>query len=201
MISVADLWLPILVSSVVVFFLAMLAWTVSPHHKPDVKPLGRGVEDKVMDLVKSSNIKPGMYMFPHCGGGEKGYHKSEEYQAKWKGGCIGNLNVYPGVPSMGRNMAFSFIANILTSVFVAYLAGLALNTATEGMMVMRFTGVAAVGFYGLGGLMGAIWFGASTRSFITNAVDAIVYGVATGAVFMFLWPSVEAAAGGVIPTP
>ena len=200
MTSLAELWLPILVSSVVVFILAMVFWTASPHHKPDWKSLGKDNENKVMDLVKSAGVKPGQYMFPHCGN-DKAYAKSDEFKAKWKGGCMGTVTIWPGVPNMGRNMAFSFLANLLASFFVAYLAALALHPGQDGMFVMRFTGAAAIGFYGLGELMGGIWFGRPLRSFLTNGFDAIVYGAATGAVFMFFWPAAEAAAGGAIPTP
>jgi len=196
--SLLELWMPILVSAVAVFFISMIFWTVSPHHQADIKPLDKGTEDKVMEVIKAEQVKPGAYMFPHCHRG-KGYAKSEEFKAKWEGGCIGNLTVYSGKPNMGRNMVLSFGANILVAIFVAYVTTAGLNAAATGGQVMQLAGASAVGFYGLGTLMGGIWFGAPLRSFITNAFDAIVYGVATGAIFMWLWPSIEGAANGAIP--
>lgn len=200
MTTLAELWLPILVSSVVVFVLAMLAWTVMPHHKADIKELSKENEDKMMDLIKSAGIKPGMYMYPHCRH-DSAYAKSEEFKAKWEGGCMGNLNVYAGKPNMGKNMILSMIVYLFVGVFVAYLTGLSRAPGAEGMAVMQVAGTAAFGFYFFGGLCGGIWFGAPLRSFITNGADALVFGVATGAIFMFMWPSVEAAASGAIPTP
>ena len=35
MVELTSLWLPILLSTVALFFLSFLAWTVLPHHKPD----------------------------------------------------------------------------------------------------------------------------------------------------------------------
>ena len=198
MTSLAELWLPILVSSVVVFVLSMLAWTVLPHHKPDVKEIGRENEDKIMDLIKAAGIKPGQYMFPHCGSDGK-YHKTEEYKAKWKGGCIANLTVYNGVPNMGKNMLLSMVVYLLVGVFVAYLTGISRAPGADGMAVMQVAGTAAFGMYFFGGLCEGIWFGKPLRAFITNGADALVFGVATGAIFMWLWTSVEAAAGGGIP--
>lgn len=199
MTPLTELWLPILVSSVVVFILAMLAWTAMPHHRADIKELGKENEDKVMDLLKSTGIKPGVYMYPHCTH-DKEYAKSEEFKAKWEGDCMGTLNVYPGKPNMGRNMLLSMLVYLAIGVFVAYLTGLSRAPGADGMAVMQVAGTAAFGFYFFGSLCGGIWFGQPLRAFITNGADALVFGVATGAIFMWLWPGVEAAVNGSIPS-
>ena len=36
-----------------------------PHHKPDFKGLEN--EDAFLDVLRASNAKPGLYMFPFCG--------------------------------------------------------------------------------------------------------------------------------------
>ncbi|MCB9847601.1 MAG: hypothetical protein H6814_04230 [Phycisphaeraceae bacterium] len=198
--SLAELWLPIIISSVVVFVLFMAFWTVAPHHKPEFRSLGKDNEDKLIDLVKSAGVKPGVYMYPHCGA-DKQYARSEEFRKKWEGGCMGILTLFPGAPNMARNMGLSMVVYLLVSVFVAYLSGLALAPGAEGMQVMQVAGTAAVGFYAFGSLNGGIWFGAPTRTFITNGFDAVVCGLVTGLIFMLLWPSAEVAANGAIPTP
>ena len=38
-VSLASLWLPILVSAVAVFFVSFLAWMVLPHHKKDINAI------------------------------------------------------------------------------------------------------------------------------------------------------------------
>ena len=60
-----ELWLPILVSSVLVFIASALAWMVSPHHKQDWKGLPN--EDGFLDSLRANNTPAGQYMFPFCG--------------------------------------------------------------------------------------------------------------------------------------
>lgn len=200
MTPLVELWLPILVSSVVVFIFAMLAWTAMPHHKGDIKDFDNENEDKMISLIKSAGLKPGWYMFPSCRHDSK-YAKSDEFKAKWEGGCIGNLTIFNGAPNMGRNMLLSMIVYLFVGVFVAYLTGLSRAPGADGMAVMQVAGTAAFGFYFFGSLCNGIWFGQPLRAFITNGADALVYAVATGLIFMFLWPAADAALGGAIPTP
>ncbi len=35
--ALIGLWLPILITTVVLFFASFLAWVISPHHKPDIR--------------------------------------------------------------------------------------------------------------------------------------------------------------------
>ena len=55
------LWLPILVCTLALHFASMIAWTVSPHHKPDILPLPD--DDKVNELIAANSLGPGAYMF------------------------------------------------------------------------------------------------------------------------------------------
>ena len=200
MTPLAELWMPIVVSSVVVFILAMLAWTAMPHHKGDIGDFDNETEDKLMDFIKSAGVKPGWYMFPSCRH-DKEYAKSDEFKKKWEGGCLGNITIFNGTPNMGKNMLLSMVVYLFVSLFTAYMTGIARAPGAESMEVMQVAGTAAFGFYFFGGLCTGIWFGAPARTFITNGADALVFGLATGGVFTWLWPSVEAAAGGSIPTP
>ena len=59
-----DLWLPILINGVVLFFASFTAWVILPHHFSDKKRLPD--EDAVMNLVRDLNIAPGNYMFPYA---------------------------------------------------------------------------------------------------------------------------------------
>ncbi|HMD13588.1 MAG TPA: hypothetical protein VKI62_03100, partial [Bacteroidota bacterium] len=58
----AALWLPILLSSVIVFIVSSVIHTVMPWHKSDYGKLQN--EDKVMDFLRPFNIPQGDYMIP-----------------------------------------------------------------------------------------------------------------------------------------
>ena len=74
MAALMELWLPIVVSAVIVFFASFLAWVVLPHHKGDWKGLPN--EDALNNTIRTTSIKPGQYMFPYCASSKD--MKSEE---------------------------------------------------------------------------------------------------------------------------
>ena len=57
MVPLHALWLPIVVSSVIVFFLSWLIHMLVPYHRADFKALPS--EDKVMDALRPFNIVVG----------------------------------------------------------------------------------------------------------------------------------------------
>ena len=58
----AQLWLPIVVSGVVVFFMSALVWTVMPHHKKDWRGLPN--EEAVLAAMRTNPPAPGQYAMP-----------------------------------------------------------------------------------------------------------------------------------------
>jgi len=185
-VTLADLWMPIVISAVVVFFASFVAWALSPHHKADWKSTGAAEAD-LMRVVKTSGLAPGQYVFPHmeeC--------KSEEAKQKMKEGCMGVLTVFPGMPNMGRNMALSVAANLLISTLVAYLASRALPAGAEYLSVFSFIAVASLMGHYTGGVCHGVWFGRPLRNFVTDLADAAVYALLTAGIFGWLWPVAEA---------
>lgn len=200
MVTIAELWLPILLSGVAVFFLSFVFWAMSPHHKAEMQSLGDN-EAELMDFIKSRGIKPGQYMFPYCDTKEKDPDEKKAAMEKWNEGCIAHITIFNGAPSMGRNMGCSVLTNLIVASLIAYVAGIAHGPGASFMDIMQLTGAIAFGIYALGDIMGGIWFGRPFRAFVTNWIDAAFYALATGAIFGWLWPGIEAASGGSIPTP
>ncbi len=60
MVTIGTLWMPILVSAVLVFIASFLAWVVSPHHKSDWKKLPD--EEAVRAAMNKEKLEPGQYM-------------------------------------------------------------------------------------------------------------------------------------------
>lgn len=176
-----SLWLPILVSGVVVYIASFLAWMVLPHHKKDWAKLA--AEEQFIKSIGELNIEPGRYMFPFYSSPEE--MKSEEFQKKWKEGPVGVLHVWSSSGNMGRNMALTLLFYLIVSVFIAYLGSLALSTGAEFLDVFQVTGTAGILAYCCGGIPNAIWF---QQKFLSNLCDGIAYGLLTGLVFGLLWP-------------
>ncbi len=185
MVSLLSLWLPILVSAAVIFVASFLAWMVLPHHKADFKKLPD--EDKLAAAI--AGAEPAQYMFPFCAGSAE--MRDPEFQSRWNKGPHGLLVLRAGPPSMGMNMAITFLFYILVGIFVGYLTGVALPAGADYLNVFQVAGTAAVMAYVFGSIPNAIWFGRPWRAVGMDAIDGVVYGLLTAGVFGWLWPAAE----------
>jgi hypothetical protein len=183
-VALGSLWLPILVSAVIVFMAGCVLWMVMPHHKSDWK--GLPDEDTLFETLKSKGVQPGQYMFPFC---TRADWKDAEKKARWERGPHGVLNLYPAKPSMGGNLLKIFLFDIVVGIFVAYLAGIALAPGAEYLKVFQITGTAALLAYAFGRIPDDIWNQRSCRTMFNNIIDSIVYALLTAGVFGWLWPA------------
>lgn len=181
----ADLWLPILLSAVFVFVVSSILHMVIPIHKSDYKKLPG--EDSVLATMREQRLEPGAYMFPHCSSMKD--LSTPEMTEKYKTGPVGYAIVMPsGPPSMGKCLILWFLYTILISIFVAYVAHLALQYGEAYRPVFRITGTVAVLAYGITAIQDSIWKGVRwcvTGKFI---FDGTVYGLVTAGTFGWLWP-------------
>ena len=65
MVSLMSLWLPIVLSAVIVFFVSSIIHMVLKYHANDFQKLPR--EDDVMDALRPFAIPPGDYCMPRPG--------------------------------------------------------------------------------------------------------------------------------------
>jgi hypothetical protein len=189
-VSVAELWLPILLSAVGVFVAAFLAHMVIPHHKGDWNKLPN--EDGFLEAVRSGSVAAGQYMFPFC---DMKDFKDEEKKKRYAAGPHGVVVVWPGMPNMGKNLVLTFIFYLVVGFCVGYVATLAFrgNPAVDYMQVFRVTGTVAILSYCLGAIPGTIWFGHSWRAQFMYIIDGVVYALITAGFFGWLWPVAETA--------
>ena len=179
----ADLWLPILLTTVVLFFASFVAWMILPHHFADKKKLPN--QDAVMDLVREQNIPPGNYMFPYCD--TKVEQGSKEFQDTYAKGPRGCLDVYE-IPNIGKNMALTVVFFFVTTVGIAYITHFVCPPGGEGvdfMRVFRVAGVIGVLTHASSGVLNGIWF---KRRQITDTIDGVVFGLLLGLIFAAMWP-------------
>ncbi len=179
-----SLWLPILASAVGVFFASFILWAATPWHKPDVN---RVPDDAAADrMLEDLALRPGFYMVPCTHDAQE--CKSAAYQERYKRGPWATINVLPGKPNMGRNMALSFLVALVISVLIAYLTGSVLPPGTAYLRVFQVAGTAAVLAYTFGGITNGIWFGKPTGWVIRDIIDAAIYAMITAGMFAWLWP-------------
>jgi hypothetical protein len=178
------LWLPILLSTVVVWIISAVVWMALPHHKRDFIALPD--EDGFMDAVRKSGIKPGNYIFPDFR--DPKVMKSEKTQKALNEGPVGHLSVWQTPLTMGGKMAATFIVYLVVSTLIAYLTRVALPGAAPFAKVFQVAATAGILAYCFSFIPNAVWFGSYKRTIVANVVDGIVYGLITGALFAWLWP-------------
>lgn len=190
-VSLMELWLPILIASVCVFFASSIIWMILPYHKKDIQFLPN--EGELTSKVSEMNIKPGLYMFPNCQDAKD--MKSEEFRAKWNAGPWGMITVQGQQPNFPMNLLKTFLAYLFITIFVAYIAGVALPKGAEYMQVFQVIGAAAVLGHCMGGLAGDFFLGKPTRFIITGFVDGVIFAMITAGVIASMWPALEGLPG------
>jgi len=178
------LWLPILVSAVVVFAASSIIHMMFTYHKKDFQKLPD--EDGAMNALRPLNIAPGSYSFPFCGTAKN--MKDPAIIEKMEKGPIAMLNVFEnGMPKMGGILVKWFIYCLVVSIFAAYIASHALPAGGTYLQIFRFVGCTAFIGYALATWQGFIWFGYSFRYVFLSTFDGLIYGLLTAGVFGWLW--------------
>lgn len=182
-VALASLWLPILLSTIIVFVVSSLIWAVIQYHNADWQRLPN--EEGARSAL--TGVTPGQYSIPHAADNKT--KQSEAWQQKYKEGPAAFIVVVPhNLTGMGKQMTQWFIYIAIVSVFVAYLTSVAFMPGTEYLKVFQVAStVAFLAYAGAHGL-GYIWFGHTTGRFLKDLFDGLVYGLLTGGVFGWLWP-------------
>ena len=185
MTGLSALWLPILLSAVLVFVASSIIHMVLPWHKGDYLTLPN--EDKVMDALRPFAIPPGDYMVPRPASMEA--MKSPEFLEKLNKGPVMMVTVMPsGQMSMGRNLLLWFLYSLVIGVLAGYVAGRALPSGAPYLHVFRFAGVTAFIAYSAALWQMSIWYRRSWSLTIKSTIDGLIYGLLTAGAFGWLWP-------------
>ncbi len=180
---VLELWLPILLSGVAIFFASFLSWMVLQLHEQDWQRLKR--EDEFLAGVRGINPPNGSFMFPRCEHPKD--MQSEEFQKKWKDGPRGIVTFFPET-NMGTNLALTMLLFIAVNFTLAYLGTIAFRRGEEFITIFRFFATASLLVYLTGILQHAIWFKARV---VGHIIESIAYALIAGAIFAALWPAAE----------
>jgi hypothetical protein len=185
MVPITALWLPILLSAVIVFAASSIIHMVLPIHKSDYRKLPE--EDRVLDAIRAAGVTPGrVYHFPYTTHKEM---KSPGAVERFKRGPVGLLTVIPsGPPAMGKYLVQWFVYCLGVGVFVAYLTGRTRSPSTQYLEVFRVAGTTAFLGYAAAQLQNSIWKGESWGVTFKHVFDGLIYGLLTAGTFGWLWP-------------
>jgi hypothetical protein len=185
MVPTLSLWLPTLLSAVVVFVASSLIHMVLGYHGNDVRKLPK--EDEAMEALRKLAIPPGDYAVPRPGSMKE--MQSAAFIEKMKAGPVATMTVRPsGPPTMTKSMVLWFVYLVFVSFFAAYITGRALGPGAPYLAVFRFAGTAAFGAYSLALLQHSIWWGRNWGTTWKSVFDGFVYACLTAGVFGWLWP-------------
>lgn len=185
MVTLGALWLPVLLSAVLVFVTSSVIHMVLKYHNRDYLRLP--TEDAVRAAIRSGNPSPGQYTIPHCI--DMKQMETPEMKQKFVEGPVGILYLRrSGFPSMGPFLTQWFIFTLVVSLFIAYAAAHAVPAGAEYLHVFRVVGMIGFLTYGAGQVPAAIWMGKPWSVTGKELFDGLLYGLVTAGTFGWLWP-------------
>jgi hypothetical protein len=185
MVALYSLWLPILLSAVLVFVASSIIHMATSWHKNDFATVPN--EQKVMDTLRSFAIPPGDYAMPHPK--DMADMKSPQFQEKMNKGPVMVFTIAPSGPfSMGRSLTQWFVFSLVVSFFAAYVAAATLAPGAAYLRVFQVAGTVAFIGYSFALWPTSIWYHRSWATTIRSTIDGLIYGLLTAGALGWLWP-------------
>ncbi len=185
MVPLMSLWIPILLSAVIVFIASSILHMFMTYHQSDYGQVPS--EDSVREALRGANIAPGDYHIPYAGTAKA--MSDPEWIEKANQGPNAMLTVVAnGVPAMGKYLTQWFIYCIVIGIFAAYVAGNAVQPGEDYLVVFRYVGSVAFVGYALGLPQNSIWYHKNWGATFKSMFDGLIYSLLTAGVFGWLWP-------------
>lgn len=185
MVPVASLWIPILLSAVIVFVVSSILHMVMTYHRGDYSRLSK--EDDVLEAMRRAGVAPGDYLAPYAE--SPAAMKDPAFIAKRNKGPVLVMTVIPGGPiTMGAQLAQWFVYAVIVNLFAGYIASRALAPGAYYLDVFRFVGTSAFMGYSLALMQNSIWYKRRWSTTIKSMIDGFIYALLTAGTFGWLWP-------------
>jgi hypothetical protein len=185
MTGLTALWLPILLSAVLVFVVSSIIHTVLPWHKGDYRTMPD--QDKVQEALRPFAIPPGDYMIPRPATRQD--MRAPEFLEKAKKGPVMVVTVMPnGMMGMGKSLAGWFVYAVVVGMFAAFVAGSALPPGAAYAQVFHFASITAFVGYSVALWQMSIWYRRAWSTTVKATIDGLIYALLTAGVFGWLWP-------------
>lgn len=185
MATLAMLWLPILVSAVIVFVASSIIHMAPLWHKGDYPKLPN--EPAFADAVRPMAIPAGEYMVPRAG--NMAEYKTPEFQEKVNKGPVMVMTVLPPGPvSMARNLSLWFIYCVVVNAVAGYVVLHAIGPQQPYPRVFKYVAMTSFIGYTFALWQMWIWYWRSAMLTLKSSLDGVIYALITAGVFVWLWP-------------
>jgi hypothetical protein len=184
MVNMVQLWMPILLSAVLVFLASSLIWMALPYHRTDAT--GVPDENALADVLRRQKLAPGIYVVPWA---VQKQRQTPEFQQKMKDGPVAMITSFaPGPMNMGKQLTTWFVYSVIISAIVAYVASHTVSPGQSYLAVFRVVGTVAWLAYGGAHAIYGIFWGRPWSVVGKDIFDALIYGCLTAGAFGWLWP-------------
>jgi hypothetical protein len=185
MVPLTSLWVPILLSAVLVFVASAVFHMLLAFHRKDYRRVP--AEAEVMAALRAFNLAPGDYVMPLAEPPAR--MDSPEMVEKMNQGPVVMMTVMPsGPPAMGQTFGLWFAYCVAVGIFAGYVAGRALGPGAPYLDVFRFAGTVAFIGYSVALWQNSIWYKKSWGTTFRATIDGLIYGMLTAGAFGWLWP-------------
>lgn len=185
MVALSSLWLPIILSAVLVFLVSSIIHMLLTYHRTDFLEVPG--EDEAQNALRPFAIKPGDYVLPYAT--SPSAMQDPAFQDKVNKGPVIFMTVLPnGQQGMGQSLVQWFIYSLVVSFFSAYLASHVVASGGEYLAVFRFVGTTAFMGYSFALVQNAIWYKRNWIATMKSMFDGLIYGLVTAGVFGWMWP-------------
>jgi len=179
------LWLPILVSAVLVFVASSLIHMVFKWHLPDYRHLSN--EDAVGEAIRAGSAGPGLYVLPYCK--DMKDMADPAFVARYERGPVGMLILrQPGKPQIGPQLLKWFALSLGIAACAALAAVQSVGLGASAHNAGHLIGVISFLAYGAGSVTGGIWHGMPWIVVLKDLLDALIYATLSALAFWWLWP-------------
>lgn len=185
MVSAFSLWLPILLSAVIVFVASSIIHMVLGYHASDVKAVPN--EDQALASMRAMNLPPGDYCMPRPASiKDMGTPAFKEKMAK--GPVVTFTTSAGGSASMGGQLTQWFLYCIVVSFVTAYITGIAYGPGATYPQIFRMAGTAGFAGFAMALPQFSIWYKRNWITTLKGMFDGLVFGCLIGGTFGWLWP-------------
>ncbi len=184
--TIGDLWLPIVLATVLCFLSGAVLHMMLPIHRADW--VGLPDEEGVLAVLRRAGAGPGNYMFPYTA--DMRAMNDPGFVAKLEQGPCGVMTLRPpGRIRMAPYFTKQILFHLAVSVVIAYLASRTLSAGAAYLSVFRIVGTTAILGYTAAIFPAAIWYH-EPRNYVTGkVVDGLVWGLLTAGSFAGFWPA------------
>ncbi len=185
MVSLGQLWLPIVLSAVLVFISSALLHMVLKYHNADYHKFSN--EDEVRAAISKGAPAPGQYIIPYCASPKDAADPA--MAEKFIQGPVGLVFLRkPGPMQMGPQLGQWFVLALVVSALTALVGIHALPPGSPYRLVFHVTALTGFLGYAMARAQSAIWQGEPWSVTLKTMFDGLIYAMVAAGTFGWLWP-------------